>query len=592
MKIKKTFLLLLNVFILISWVYVSATDFKWITHDTKNWTITISSNWESIILADKNVWATNVWYWKYAGTDSYWFYYQWGWMTWYKYNWTSTEAISYWFEKDINMYLTNIDWWTVAQQVELCGIGYHIPTREERWDVLKMYNDNWNDIKDFYEAFQMPFAWERSFLGANTYNIGENARFWTISPNVNNYAYIFRVDGTGAYNNYGSIHVYGHTIRCFKDKKSTKNFNWVTYDASKWTITITDWKSNITIKDKNVWATDVWYWINANRLSYGNYYQRWWATWYSYHLTKEEAFAKGFVSQRINDDTGKRDDATANIESWDGRNLCWNWYHIPSYTEWVNLINLFKSNWNNLSDFYEAFLIPSAGERTYFDVNVTQERFNANLWSSTPWWNSSIYYLYGNKDNIKLMEDKRANGFPVRCFKDMSLAGVWSVSLKNNTDYINDEMIKAHQFAYENGITSISNVSNAQLNNNLTRIAMAKMLSQYAINILWKTPDKSKTANFSDVPSSLDKSYNYWVTLSYQLWIMGIWTDKFRPNDIVTRAEFWTALSRMIYSISDWNPYYVPHLNKLKSEWIINNTNPDLHEKRWYVMLMLMRSIK
>jgi hypothetical protein len=45
-------------------------------------------------------------------------------------------------------------------------------------------------------------------------------------------------------------------------------------------------------------------------------------------------------------------------------------------------------------------------------------------------------------------------------------------------------MIKAHQFAYENGITSISNVSNAQLNNNLTRIAMAKMLSQYAINIL------------------------------------------------------------------------------------------------------------
>jgi hypothetical protein len=42
--------------------------------------------------------------------------------------------------------------------------------------------------------------------------------------------------------------------------------------------------------------------------------------------------------------------------------------------------------------------------------------------------------------------------------------------------------------------------------------------------------------------------------------------NMFRPNDEVTRAEFATALSRMLYSTPDGKPYYVTHLAKLKSE--------------------------
>ena len=42
--------------------------------------------------------------------------------------------------------------------------------------------------------------------------------------------------------------------------------------------------------------------------------------------------------------------------------------------------------------------------------------------------------------------------------------------------------------------------------------------------------------------------------------------NKFRPNDEVTRAEFGTALSRMLYSTPDGKPYYSTHLAKLKSE--------------------------
>ena len=132
----------------------------------------------------------------------------------------------------------------------------------------------------------------------------------------------------------------------------------------------------------------------------------------------------------------------------------------------------------------------------------------------------------------------------------------------------------------------------------LTRIQMAKMLSNYAINVLWYKPDVSKWAvNFNDVTEEMDKKYDNWVTMAYRLGIMWINmpNNNFRPNDIVTRAEFVAAFSRMLYWTSDGKyestkKYYTYHMDKLEEEWIITNTNPDIEEKRWYVMIMLKRS--
>jgi hypothetical protein len=42
--------------------------------------------------------------------------------------------------------------------------------------------------------------------------------------------------------------------------------------------------------------------------------------------------------------------------------------------------------------------------------------------------------------------------------------------------------------------------------------------------------------------------------------------NEFRPDDGVTRGEFATALSRMLYNTPDGNPYYTTHLEKLKTE--------------------------
>ena len=124
---------------------------------------------------------------------------------------------------------------------------------------------------------------------------------------------------------------------------------------------------------------------------------------------------------------------------------------------------------------------------------------------------------------------------------------------------------------------------------------MAKMLSNYAINVLGKKPANIIVPKFTDITDELDEEYNFWVSLAYQLWIMWINMpdNQFRPFDEVTRWEFATALSRMLFGIEDWvELFYSPHLAKLMEEKIITNDDPYLIELRWYVMIMLMRSAK
>jgi hypothetical protein len=166
----------------------------------------------------------------------------------------------------------------------------------------------------------------------------------------------------------------------------------------------------------------------------------------------------------------------------------------------------------------------------------------------------------------------------------------WSNQTKLDNGF-SQEFNDAYEFAFKNGITTKGSIKEADMYGPLTRIAMAKMLSQYAINVLWKKPANIIVPNFPDVSEKMNSDYNDGVTLSYQLWIMWIWINKFRPFDYVTRAEFGTALSRMLYGLADgeWT-YYSTHLQKLMEEKIITNDDPSLQELRGYVMIMLMRS--
>jgi len=75
---------------------------------------------------------------------------------------------------------------------------------------------------------------------------------------------------------------------------------------------------------------------------------------------------------------------------------------------------------------------------------------------------------------------------------------------------------------------------------------------------------------------------------------MGQGITAFRPYDTISRAEFGTALSRVLWGdkYEGGTPYYANHLNALKSAAIMNQiaNAESTKEIRGYVMLMLMRS--
>ncbi len=156
-----------------------------------------------------------------------------------------------------------------------------------------------------------------------------------------------------------------------------------------------------------------------------------------------------------------------------------------------------------------------------------------------------------------------------------------------------DEYPESYRWAFKNWITTQSTIEKANMYWEITRIELSKMVSNYAINVLNKKVDTSKKCQFSDISDKLNIQYDSWVTKSCQLWLMWQWITKFRPYDKVTRGEFWTILSRLLYwdKYDGWKPYYLKHVNQLNIRWIMTNiSNLTWNELRGNVMVMLKRS--
>ena len=277
------------------------------------------------------------------------------------------------------------------------------------------------------------------------------------------------------------------------------------------------------------------------------------------------------------------------MKSWDINKITKNntWY------EWYDgdvLINLTWTVFNNKVTLYASKIKESDNNQSHSSgwgwwggwssKSDTDKKTETQTWSQ----NNSDVETQDNQKNTDTQTD-------------------WNISDKgwesqNNTQQwqqYSEEFQQAYKFAKWNWITTMPTIQDAKMNQKLTRIQMAKMLSKYAINVLWKTPDTTKSIKFKDVTEKMNSDYDNWVSLAYQLWIMWInmKNNKFRPNDEVTRGEFATALSRLLYNTQDWTwkaKYYEPHIAKLLNEWIITNPDPRMKELRGYVMIMLMRS--
>ena len=172
-----------------------------------------------------------------------------------------------------------------------------------------------------------------------------------------------------------------------------------------------------------------------------------------------------------------------------------------------------------------------------------------------------------------------------------------SSSSKDNTITVDPEVQSAYEWAYVHDVTTISSLDEANPEWVVKRWHLAKMVVNYATNILWqeipeKIPSECKwNDNRKDWESEEIKDY---AVKSCALWLMWLDMSKFLPNMQVTRAQFGTIMSRLLWwkKYAWWTPYYRKHLNALKENWIMTQIdNPERRvELRQWVWLMLMRS--
>ncbi len=128
-------------------------------------------------------------------------------------------------------------------------------------------------------------------------------------------------------------------------------------------------------------------------------------------------------------------------------------------------------------------------------------------------------------------------------------------------------------------MTTMTTIENAQLDGLLIRSHFAKMISNYAINVIGLEPDTSKSCLFDDLADQ-DVEMKGYIKTACQLGLMGVNTTSFNPNGLVTRAQTATIISRMYGWATDGLTYYMPHLAALKSRGIITIDVPSLIEKR------------
>jgi len=173
----------------------------------------------------------------------------------------------------------------------------------------------------------------------------------------------------------------------------------------------------------------------------------------------------------------------------------------------------------------------------------------------------------------------------------LMLASMVPVATLGATTY-SSELQGAYNYAYGIGVTTQPTIDAANMYGSLTRVDMAKMMSNYAIEVLGKTPMTTAMCNFTDVANQTTEMQGY-ITKACQLGLMGVGLTAFDPSGVVTTAQFGTVLARALYG-TEYNggtPYYAASLNALQAAGIMNNiSTPNAPEIRGYVMLMMQRA--
>lgn len=237
------------------------------------------------------------------------------------------------------------------------------------------------------------------------------------------------------------------------------------------------------------------------------------------------------------------------------------------------------------------------------DTSYIEYNLNTTIWWGYRLIKDNCLYSSKLKNNLPWVNsewiDYSPSYYDKTCVKNSSeekyLTGecnvIWSP--------YSQELNSAFQYNYNLWTTTVCSWLDARLDKYILRKELAKMMSIYASKIMWKLPQNiSACSDFVDIKNE-SKEMKTYIKFACQLnlmWLERDWKivkENFNPNDLVTRAEYATVFSRLLYGDKYDNfkwKRYLGHLNALKKAWIMTQIdNPFMTEIRWYIMIMLWR---
>ena len=276
--------------------------------------------WEWITIADKNLWATEIYHpgdtmseakcgKTYQRWNNYWFPWIWSSETISK-TYTKVNAANYWPYYEGNTFIyydwyvgwewcsphnDNLWWWVTNTFKSMQGPApdwFHVPDDNEmswlKTTMVWLWLGDWASIKQY---LKMPYGWFRDWYSstAEIQSRGEYWLYWTSTPKTGSFtAYYLNFADYGIWTGGSITRAYGQLIRCFRNEALIPDNTWRTLFAWTWSAGIfwnpelevislsfdgTDW---ITIADKNIWATYVYEnWDTLTEWNCGWYFQRW-----------------------------------------------------------------------------------------------------------------------------------------------------------------------------------------------------------------------------------------------------------------------------------------------------------------------------
>ena len=292
----------------------------------------------------------------------------------------------------------------------------------------------------------------------------------------------------------------------------------------------------------------------------------------------------------------------------------WNetWYiDCNTENEWLSIYN---GHWNNNTGILVWFT--DLTELNFSGINVKAvlsgntvllTRINITP-PNTGWWGwGGAWWGW-----VKLERDDCPDGDASFSYYDGTCG--WHTSADfcavDQSNY-SSELKWAYIYSYMYGITTMCPIQDADIDWYLQRNHFAKMISEFAVNVLWKEPNIGKTwcNEYNDTYWDTEE-LQWFVTTACELNLMWLNSDGITPapsfngGDYVTRAQFGTVFSRLLfgdkYNVSDESDiyqqewyWYKDHLEALKENWIMTKIDgnwPNMLELRWYVMLMMQRA--